>query len=332
MCAAWLAICGIVPFAGFFSKDEILWKTYSVSAFPNYAGKVLFVVGLLTAACTAFYMTRLMALTFWTPERFGEGGHADAAHDAHGFRGHRGEEARAQAAHDHEGAEHGHGGALRPHESSPSMTVPLVVLGVLSVIGGWVGIPHALGGHNYFEEWLRPVIVEMGGAHGEAGAHATGETAVELGLMALSVLVAVAAILLARLIYLRRPEIAEKAARAFGGLPYRLSLHKYYVDEFYNRVFPVGATLGLSRVLMRVDARGVDGLPNGSAFLAQQLSRASDWFDRYVVDMLVNLQGWVVRGGSVVLRSVQTGLVQNYALLMILGLLSFFIVLLFAGR
>ncbi|HZN11460.1 MAG TPA: NADH-quinone oxidoreductase subunit L, partial [Blastocatellia bacterium] len=196
MCAAWLAICGIVPFAGFFSKDEILWKTYSVSAFPNYAGKVLFVVGLLTAACTAFYMTRLMALTFWTPERFGEGGHADAAHDAHGFRGHRGEEARAQVAHDHEGAEHGHGGALRPHESPPSMTVPLVVLGVLSVIGGWVGIPHALGGHNYFEEWLRPVIVEMGGAHGEAGAHTTGETAVELGLMALSVLVAVAAILL----------------------------------------------------------------------------------------------------------------------------------------
>src|SRR5262249_29783567 len=127
-------------------------------------------------------------------------------------------------------------------------------------------------------------------------------------------------------IYLRRPAVATRAEHALGGVPYRWSLHKYYVDEFYNRYFPIGVTLGLTKLLMRVDTDVVDALPNGSARIAQLLSRVSSWFDRYVVDLLVNLQGWIVRGGSVVLRSVQTGFVQNYALLMVLGLLAFFIV------
>src|SRR5205085_5824440 len=105
MFAAWVAICGIFPFAGFFSKDEILWKTFNASTniqgFPDGAAKILYIVGLIAAGCTAFYMTRLMAMTFWGRERFGEQHHADAAHDAHGFVGHHGPEAKGGAARDH---------------------------------------------------------------------------------------------------------------------------------------------------------------------------------------------------------------------------------------
>jgi NADH-quinone oxidoreductase subunit L len=330
MCAAWLAICGIIPFAGFFSKDDILWKTFTVSIFPGNLGRILYGVGLFTAGCTAFYMTRLMAMTFWTKARFGEAHDADATHDAHGFRGHHGEEAKGQAAHD---PAHGHHGHV-PQESPPSMWIPLAVLAVLSLVGGWVGIPHALGGRNHFAEWLQPVIVdargtETAGAHHEAHSTETEageERTVEWALMGLSLLVAAAGIALGWFIYLRRPALATQAQHALGGVPYRWSLNKYFVDEFYNKYFPIGATLGLSRLFMRVDADGIDLLPNGSAWFAQRLSRVSSWFDQYVVDLLVNLQGWIVRGGSVVLRSVQTGFVQNYALLMVIGLLAFFIV------
>jgi NADH-quinone oxidoreductase subunit L len=315
MFAAWLAICGILPFAGFFSKDEILWKTLNASAavpgFPDGAAKILYVVGLVAAACTAFYMTRLMAMTFWTKERFGQ--------EAHGHGGQRGKGKE----------EHGHGHAHTPHESPASMWIPLAVLAALSVVGGWIGIPHALGGHNYFEEWLHPVIVKLPGAAQAAEAHA--DVALELGLMALSVAIAGASILFALFVYRQRPSIADSARRALGGLPYRLSLNKYFVDEMYA-VFPIGALLRLSRVLMGVDAKGVDGVPNGSARLTQILSSVSNWFDTYVVDLLVNLQGWIVRGGSVIFRSAQTGLVQNYALLMVLGLLAFFVVYLWPGR
>jgi NADH-quinone oxidoreductase subunit L len=343
MVAAWLAICGIAPFAGFFSKDEILWKTFNASAgvpgFPEDASKILYAVGLLAAGCTAFYMTRLMAMTFWTKERFGHDDHAP------GHGSHHGKES------------HGRGEAHTPHESPASMWVPLAVLAALSVVGGWVGIPHALGGHNNFEQWLKPVIVnvrsspagpaapgapatrgearagasEQAAASGAASESHSEDTGLELSLMAVSILVGTGGILVGLFIYLKRPSMAESGERALGGLPYRLSLNKYYVDEMYG-VFPIGALLGLSRVLMGVDAKGVDGVPNGSARLTQIFSAVSNWFDTYVVDLLVNMQGWIVRGGSVILRTVQTGFVQNYALLMVLGLLVFFIIYLWPGR
>jgi NADH-quinone oxidoreductase subunit L len=285
MFAGWLAICGIIPFAGFFSKDEILWETFGSS-------RVLYAIGLTAAFCTAFYMTRLMAMTFWGEERF------ESDHDSH---------------------QH------KPTESPAVMWIPLAVLAVLSLVGGWVGIPHALGGHNSFGEWLRPMI------GGEAAVAAHGTASLELGLMLVSLLIAGAGIFLASWIYLKRPEVADQTAEALGGLPYRLSLNKYFVDEAYA-VFPIGALLGTSKLLMKFDARGVDGVPNGSARLSQLLSLASQWFDKYVVDFFVNLQGWIVRGGSVVLRSVQTGLVQNYALLMVVGLIAFVVVYLTIAR
>jgi NADH-quinone oxidoreductase subunit L len=151
MCAGWLAICGVPIFAGFFSKDEILWKTWSgtIPGVPHNFGKALWFIGAVTALLTAVYMTRLMVMTFWGKERFAEAHHP----------------------HDHPHADDR--ASHKPHESPLSMTIPLIVLAILSTVGGLVGVPYALssltGGHpeNYFEHTLEPVVK----AHAEAGAH-----------------------------------------------------------------------------------------------------------------------------------------------------------------
>jgi NADH-quinone oxidoreductase subunit L len=187
MLTGWLAISGIPIFAGFFSKDEILWKTWSTEAMgiPHGFGKVLWAVGALTALLTAIYMTRLMVMTFWGTERFREehaGGQADEAHahaydenikphDAQAFsagdRPHHEPDERVgdeKAIDDHAADDHAHHGPVTPHESPWVMTVPLIVLAILSTIGGLIGIPYALstmvGTHvpNYFERTLEPAI------------------------------------------------------------------------------------------------------------------------------------------------------------------------------
>jgi NADH-quinone oxidoreductase subunit L len=198
MAAGWLAISGFPLLSGFFSKDEILWKTWSSETIGTAGiGKILWVVGIVTAGLTAVYMTRLMVLTFWGSERFREahaGGEADEAHahaydegrgshDAHtpseGDRPHHAPgdaiDSHAHTADAHgshhaaagfEDEEDGHEeehqhGPVEPHESPWTMTVPLVVLAFLSVVGGWVGIPYALSGGavaNYFEQTLEPVV------------------------------------------------------------------------------------------------------------------------------------------------------------------------------
>ena len=192
--AGWLAICGIIPFSGFWSKDEILWQTASTTYIPG--GWLLWLVGTLAAICTAFYMTRLMAMTFWGKPRFLEqtaGGEADEAHahaydeglkshdaqtESAGDRPHHEPGAHVGAAHDehiaqdaggaHAGGEHGHGahghGSHIPHESPPSMWIPLAALAVLATIGGLIGISPAFtggshpGGRLNIVTWLEPVI------------------------------------------------------------------------------------------------------------------------------------------------------------------------------
>jgi NADH-quinone oxidoreductase subunit L len=181
MAAGWLAISGFPLLSGFFSKDEILWKTWSSeTAGTAGVGKFLWVIGIITAGITAVYMTRLMVMTFWGTERFRE------AHDAHDedaahatSDSHHAAAADSEDEEDDEHEEHHHHGPVEPHESPWTMTVPLVVLAILSVVGGWVGIPYALSGgvvSNYFEQTLEPVVARAP-EHGEA----TGGAAVSHG-------------------------------------------------------------------------------------------------------------------------------------------------------
>ncbi len=208
--AGWLAICGIIPFSGFWSKDEILWRAAGTTYFPG--GWLLWLTGTIAATCTAFYMTRLVALTFWGRERFRDvpaGGEADEAH-AHGYdemgkphdaalesagdrphhepgeyvgaphaAPHEHHETRgAHVTHDAPHGRHVH----EPHESPASMWVPLAVLAVLATVGGLVGIGPAFsggghpGGRLNIVNWLAPVIwnpVTKGfGASEGAGAEA----------------------------------------------------------------------------------------------------------------------------------------------------------------
>lgn len=232
---ACLAIAGIPGFSGFFSKDEILWKAYS----SDHGHLLLYVIGLVTAIMTAFYMFRLLYLTFFGEERM-----------------------------DKHTKEH-------IHESPKMMTVPLMVLAVLSVIGGFIGMPHVFGTTNYFEEWLAPVMASSGGHGAEAasGAHmsGSGNAALELTLMFVTVVLAVLAILFARQMYLRKPEMATKVRERLSGL-HKLLLNKYFIDELYGALV-VRPLVYFSVFLWKVvDVLIIDGLANGLAVVGQDAS------------------------------------------------------------
>ena len=340
-----LAIAGIAPFSGFFSKDEILYRAF-------LGHHVLWAIAVVTALLTAFYMFRLMALTFMGSYR----GRPWVAHAspaamaeavAHGARHPADAHAHGQAQRpDHEvshgaadvlAVPHGHGHHVwhGPHESPRAMTVPLIALAAGAVVAGYVGIPTALGGSNPIEHFLKPSFeasaphgaTEAAVAEGVAAEHAAPETeehestGVELGLMLLSVFVAVGGILLARHFYLTRPEIPEGLVRRWPGL-HRLLFNKYYVDELYDRT-AIQGTLSSSRGLWGFDRTVVDGAVNGSGALTQIGAWASHMIDKYVVDGLVNLVGWSAGEGSFLFRRLQTGLIQNYALMILIGVFVF---------
>ena len=231
------------------------------------------------------------------------------------------------------------------------MTFPLMVLAVGALVAGFVGIPAALGGPNAIEHFLEPsftaehVIADRGSriAEGTALQSAAGNpqseiqnpqseephvsTGVELGLMGFSVLIAVAGILLAQKFYVKSPQIAAQLAERWAGA-HRMLLNKYYVDELYNATV-ISGTMASARGLWSVDRNVVDGAVNG----AGKVTVIGSWFsgltDRTVVDGLVNLVGWIVQESSLVFRRFQTGLVQNYALLMLFGVFAFVGVYLF---
>mgnify|MGYP001765316302 CR=1 FL=1 len=270
---ATLAIAGIPGFAGFFSKDEILWGAWASGH------RVVWAVLAAAAGLTAFYMFRLVYLVF-----FG------------GFRG------------THEQEHH-------LHESPRSMTVPLALLAVLSVVGGWIGIPKALSlgaDVNVFGRWLEPVFAAHGGEHGSG--HGVAQ---ELGFMALAVAVALAGIWIATEIYRRREGLAERLSAALGPL-YRMVRNLYWVDELYDAVL-IRPFYALCHASRGFDARIVDGAVNGVRHVTIGLSHASNAHDRWIVDGAVNLVGHAVRGASWTFRRVQTGLVQSYAAAMVFG-------------
>ena len=321
-----LAIAGIPPFAGFFSKDEILFRAF-------LSNKFIWVVAVASALMTAFYMFRLMAMTFWGSYRgpaWGMAGHG-AAHDA---RGH------APAAH----AGHGHGAWHGPHESPAAMTVPLQVLAVGALVAGLVGIPAALGGGNAIEHFLEPSFTAQGVAAHEPEGAPPAEAAeaqaaeeheaephvsrsVELGLMGLSVLIAALGIGLARKFYVTSPEISDRLATQFAGA-HRVLSNKYYVDELYGAT-AIKGTFAAGEGLWAVDRHVVDGAVNGTGWITLISAWFSGLTDRTIVDGLVNLVGWIVQESSHVFRRLQTGLVQNYALLMLFGVFGFVSIYLF---
>ncbi len=262
---ACLAIAGIPPFAGFFSKDEILWNAFQKSL-------LLWAVAAFAAFMTAFYMFRAVFMTFYGTSRM-----------------------------DPEVEHH-------VHESPPVMTVPLLILAVLSVVGGLVGIP-LIPGLNRIHDFLSPVVaghaVEVaqkayaGLAFASEGASAAAplahhSTGLELLMMGVSVAIGLAGIITAYYLYIRRPELPDAIAARFKGY-YRLLINKYFVDELY-------------------DALVVSPLKSIATFLWKGL-------DEGVVDgALVNGSAALVRKASGLLKYVQTGLVQSYALSILFGL------------
>jgi NADH-quinone oxidoreductase subunit L len=253
----WLAIIGIPPFAGFFSKDEILWM-----AFHSPFGHVgLWAMGAIGAAMTAFYMTRLMALTFWGKSRVPK--------DIH------------------------------PHESPPSMAIPLVILGLLSIIGGWIGIPHVIGealGNipNFWEHWFENSIKVPHMEHAEAS--------LEWSLMGVSVGLATISAFLAYHFYVQAPEKPKRFAESIKGV-YNVVYNKYFVDELYFA-----------------------GIINPLVRFSKDL-----WYyiDVNVIDKTTYLVADMVRGGGTLVRGFQNGNIQQYAMYIAIGVvltLSFILV------
>jgi NADH-quinone oxidoreductase subunit L len=241
-----IAIAGIPPFAGFFSKDEILWKAFS----SDQGSWIFWLLGIVGAALTAFYMFRLVNLTFKGEKRFNH--------------------------------------KLHPHEAPKTMTVPLMILAGLSMIGGFVGIPHWSG----VENWLDPVFTPSYYKLLESE-HAGGM--IEYLQMAVSVGIAAVGIYGAYWIYLKRKNIAESIQKRYPRV-YRLLLNKYFVDELYDAVV-VGPTVKTSEEILWkiIDVSLIDGIVNGSARIMSSLAQS--------------------------LKKIQTGVAQSYAIVFLGGIL-----------
>jgi NADH-quinone oxidoreductase subunit L len=338
-----LAIAGIPPLAGFFSKDEILFRAFLTH-------KVIWGFAVVTALMTAFYMFRLMSMTFLGTYRGPAWEHATpaAAHVAavHGVPHPTDPHAHGQAhkadhevshgpaddhrsGHDAHGG-HGHGAWHGPHESPQPMTVPLMALAVGAIVAGFISIPPALGGGAVLEHFLEPSLTAHASeAPVEAGAASAAPVheephishAAELALMAFSVLIAIAGIWTAYRFYVRSPETAENLKHRYAGA-HNLLYNKYYVDELYDATF-INGTMKGSFKLWTFDRRVVDGAVNGSGWVTVFASWISSLLDRYVVDGAVNLVGRSSEESSFLFRRVQTGLIQNYALLMLAGVCAF---------
>ena len=303
-----VAIAGIPPLSGFFSKDEILFR-----AFLHHGvfvpDRLLWLLGVVTAAMTAFYMFRLINMTFFGTYR-GPAWGADA--EAHGDGGADGH-----------GDGDGHGHAWHgPHESPRWMTIPLVALAAGAFFAGFVGVPIAFEAlwpwTAAIEHFLHPSFV-AGGAHAAEEAHHMSVLG-ELGLMAFSVLIALGGIWFAYRNYVERPDEADRMAERFAG-SHRVLTHKYYVDELYDATV-VRGTMGSAGGLWAVDRRVVDGAVNGAGWTTIAAAWVSHFLDKYVVDGLVNLTARVCGEASYVFRRAQTGLIQNYAFATLLGVFA----------
>jgi NADH-quinone oxidoreductase subunit L len=304
MLVATLAIAGFPPFAGFFSKDEILWQTWTSE---GGAYRILWGIGYITALMTAFYMFRLIYLTFWSPSRI-------TSHEV----------------------EH------HLHESPASMTMPLVALAVCSIFAGFLGWPHSLGGSDRFAHFLDPVF-----AHGEArvlveegkaAQLAAGEkeeehtSPTEYLLMLLSVGAAGLGWFMAGRSYAGAEKGYVEPIEAASPPLYKTLLNKYYVDEGYDYVFTgrrkLGnmrlGVMGLGEASSWFDSHVIDGAVNAAGWITRLTAKISSWWDKWIIDgLFVNGVAYATLPFSYFARLFEWGLVQWYALVMTAGLVGF---------
>jgi NADH-quinone oxidoreductase subunit L len=265
---AGLTIAGIPPLAAFFSKDEILWSVFNAGVGPAWLPGLLWAMLFVGAGVTAFYIFRAVFLTFFGQRRYT----AEAAHHL--------------------------------HESPPVMTVPLVLLAAGSIFAGFVGVPVALRGPNWFHHYLQPAVGPLVRPGGEIMSHAAGPAArvaahgssgVELAFMVLSVLVGVVGIALAHRLYVREPALHVRIGEKIKGL-YRLVYNKYFVDEAYEAtIVRPGYKLSDNFLFGVIDVRIIDGVVNGVGVFARLFGSA--------------------------VRLFQTGIVRTYALFFLFGLI-----------
>jgi len=290
-----LAIAGVPLLSGFFSKDEILFHTFASGH------TILWIIGLLTSLLTAIYMFRLVFLAFHGPSpsasaaqvgpstsaaQVGPSTQHPAQHPAPDTQ-HPAPDTQHQApSTQHSAPSTQHSGG-HVHDAPPAMAWPLIVLAIGSVVAGYVGLPHVLGGSDWFARFLEPSF--SGAVIGESS-EAAG---LEGTLMIVSIVVAVGGIGIAMYFFLKHREAADGVALRFGGL-YRLLQHKYYVDEIYDATIVQPIRIVSQEGLWKiVDVRVIDGT--------------------------VNLVGRVVEGSSQELRRTQTGSVRAYAASLFLG-------------
>ena len=296
MTIATFAIAGIPPLAGFFSKDEILWRAYQVSW-------AYWLVGLVTAFITSFYMFRLWFMTFFGEYRGAvDGLHAHEDHAGHGTDSGRDDTSGAPAPHGH-----GHGGI---HESPKVMLVPLVILAVLSIVGGWVGVPGSLGGGNHFDKFLSTVFRSSTPANnadrGEAGESTPPEQttegieaktghSTEIMFTGISVAAGLFGLFLAWLLYSYRPGLPDKIADSIHAL-YQAVANKYWIDEMYAWLF-VKPLIGISSLVFwrGIDAGVIDATLDGSADTARELS---DNLRHMQSGNLRSYAGWIAIGAT----------------------------------
>jgi NADH-quinone oxidoreductase subunit L len=271
MTTATFAIAGIPPLAGFFSKDEILWMAY----ISPHGSWVFWLIGIVTAFITSFYMFRLWFMTFFGDYRGTTAGHSHG-HDSHG-------------------SAHGHG---KPHESPWVMLGPLVVLAVLSFVGGWVNI------HHRFDLFLSPVFsshaafVELKVLTAQEVAQIDARERLELVFTGISVAAGFLGLFLAWLLYHKRRDLPEKIANSLGGL-YRAVANKYYVDELYGSLFVKPLLEGSTAILWKgLDQGVIDATVNGAADEARHVS---DNVRHMQSGNLRSYAGWVAAGGAVVI-------------------------------
>jgi NADH-quinone oxidoreductase subunit L len=279
MTIATFTIAGFPPLAAFFSKDAILWATFS----SPYGSWVYWAIGVFTAFLTSFYMFRLWFLTFFGEYR----GEAVAGHGDQHLQVVGGSRAGASAPH-----EHGHGGI---HESPMIMVVPLVILAVLSICGGWVGMER-------FDKFLAPALHSGVTADSSERTIPAPEQKEQGGteelLTGISVLAAASGLFLAWLFYLRRPQLPEEIAHALGGF-YEAVVHKYYVDEIYAAIFVKPLITASTRILWQgIDRDVIDATLDNSAEGAREVS---DTMRHMQSGNLRSYAGWIAAGAAAVI-------------------------------